>query len=248
MKQVFLVFIIFLLQGCDKRTTSFEKIDCSPLDSIPNSNLRTIFKPCREYIYSAKFWDKEYSLLSQENISVMATGKGWEFQPESQDEIIIQYAHDPSKIESLKQYSINPEIQHWTTRENTGIIETSIRTWMHPFRSNQYSFTEVAPFPSVQHPLYLGKTWSSKLNIYDGWGVWANTTLNNTYEVIDYETVKIALGELEAWHISSVTSAEFGISTHNFWYNEELGFIKMVIKNYEGQLLQFELTEFKDKM
>lgn len=175
-----------------------------------------------------------------------ATGNGWEHQPELQDEIVIQYAYDSYKIDFINQYSINPELQHWTKETNTGIIETASQTWMHPFRSNQYAFTEVAPFPSVKFPLEQGKIWSSNLNIYDGWGVWANSTLNNTYEVIGYETITTEFAKLEAWHISSVTVAEFGISTHNFWYNEEFGFVKMIIKNYKGQLLQFELNQLKD--
>ena len=79
-----------------------------------------------------------------------------------------------------------------------------------------------------------------------GGGVWANSILNNTYEVVGYDTVTTAYGELEAWHINSVTSAGFGTSTHNFWYNTELGFVKMIIKNYAGQLLQFELAEVNE--
>ena len=173
----------------------------------------------------------------------MASGRAWEQQPKRQDEILIQYQIDSAKIDEITKLSINPELQFWTTQVSTGIIETPFETWMHPFRSNQYAFTEVAPFPSVRFPLEQGKTWSSNLNIYDGWGVWANSKLNNTYEVIGYETIVTELGEMEAWHVSSFTSAEFGISTHHFWYNMELGFVRMIIKNYAGQLLQFELVE-----
>ncbi len=177
---------------------------------------------------------------------MMPSGMGWETQPDRQDEILIQYQYDPSRIDEIDSYSINPEFQYWTTQTNTGIIETSSSTWMHPFRSNQYAFTEVAPFPSVRFPLETGKTWSTSLNIYDGWGVWANSTLNSTYEVVGYETINTAYGELEAWHINSIASADFGTSTHNFWYNIELGFVKMIIKNYAGQLLVFELADLKE--
>ncbi|MEM9340895.1 MAG: hypothetical protein AAGA66_19325, partial [Bacteroidota bacterium] len=174
--------------------------------------------------------------------------KAWGEQPDLQDELFIQYQYDSTKIDEINKYSINPKLQYWTNQTNTGIIETSSETWMHPFRSNQYLFTEVAPFPWVKFPLKQGKTWSSSLSIHDGWGVWANSTLKNTYEIVGYETVVTEYGELEAWHISSLASAEFGNSTHDFWYNMELGFVKMIIKNYAGQLLQFELTEVKKRV
>ena len=185
-KTLFWTLSIFLFFSCSERATSFEKIECSPTDSIHNSNLRNVFKPCREYTYSAKYWDSEYNLISQERVWMMATGQGWEYQPDRQDEIIIQYQYDSTKIDQINQYSLNPEFQYWTAKTNTGIIETSSETWMHPFRSNQYAFTEVAPFPSVRFPLEQGKVWSSNLDIYEGWGVWANSTLNNTYEVIGF--------------------------------------------------------------
>lgn len=246
MKQAFTVLLIFLLFSCKEQSASFEKIECSLSDSIPNSNLRKVFKPCREFIYSAKYWDADYNLISKEQIWMMATGKAWGVQPELQDEIIIQYSYDFWKTNNIDGYSINPEFQHWSTKTNTGIIETASKTWMHPFRSNQYSFTEVAPFPSVEFPLEKGNTWSTTLEIYEGWGVWANSTLSNSYEVVGLETISTEFGEFEAWHVSSTTSAEFGTSTHDFWYHMELGFVKMIIKNYADQLLKFELAEVKE--
>ncbi|MEQ8687420.1 MAG: hypothetical protein RIE86_19105 [Imperialibacter sp.] len=176
---------------------------------------------------------------------MMATGNAWEAQPELQDELIIQYSFDSAQMQRISQYSINPDFDYWTRKETTGIIETGSKTWMHPFRSNQYNFTEVAAFPSVELPLELGKTWSSGLSIYDGWGAWANSTLNNSYEVVDFEVLEAGFGNLEAWHIRAITRADFGVSVHDFWYNEEYGFIRMFIKNYKGQMLQFDLAEVK---
>ncbi|MFT6137932.1 MAG: hypothetical protein ACJAUJ_001022 [Salibacteraceae bacterium] len=248
MKQALLLLLPFALLGCYEQPTPFEKIECSPSDSIPNSNLRKIFEPCKEYIYSAKYWDAEYNLISQEKIWLMATGHAWAYQPELQDEILIQYSFDSSRVEHIKQFNINGELDKWTTMTTTGIIENNQKTSIHPFRQNQYSFTQVAPFPDVSHPLYEGKVWSVKFNIHEGWGVWTNSTLDQNYSVIGYETVSIEFGELEAWHVSSMTTTEFGTLTHHFWYNEEFGFIKMIIKNYVGQLLQFELAEVKKPM
>lgn len=240
--------LLFLLANCVQRSSEFQSVDCNYSDLISSPNLQRVFKPCREFIYSAKYWDQEYNLISDERVWMMATGHSWEHQPESQDELIIQYNYDNSKIDFIIEFSLNPEFQRWNTKEVTGIIETGEKTWMHPFRSNQYSFTEVASFPSVQFPLETGKTWTSNLNIYDGWGIWSNSTLMNTYEVIDNHITTMQFGQIDTWHIRGITNADFGRSTHDFWYNEEYGFVKMFVKNYAGQLLQFELIEVKENV
>ena len=52
---------------------------------------RSIFKPCREMIYNAEFKTNENKLISKGKIKVMASGTRWKYQPEKQDEIIVQY-------------------------------------------------------------------------------------------------------------------------------------------------------------
>lgn len=246
MRSLYLLVPILLVFSCSQPTSEFATIPCDPSIAADNPNVRRVFKPCREYIYVAKYWDHEYNLISKERIWMMATGNGWKVQPELQDELIVQYNYDSAKTDFLATYSINPEHVHWNNRIVTGVIEDGSETWMHPFRDNQYAFTEVASFPSVKLPLELGKTWTSTFRIKEGWGVWANSTLNETYEVVDYEVVTVQYKNLEAWHIRGIATAEFGTSVHDFWYNEEYGFIRMFVKNYAGQMLQFDLAEVKE--
>ncbi len=246
MKRILLLFQACLLVSCNEALQDFQPIDCDPTNNSGNANISRVFKPCRQYIYTAKYWDPDYNLISKERIWMMATGNGWEQQQELQDELIIQYSFDSTQIDRIGQYSLNPGYSNWTRKETTGIIENGSKTWMHPFRSNQYMFTEVAAFPNVELPLTLGKTWTSEISMLDGWGVWANTTLDHTYEVVDYELVETGFGDLEAWHVRATTTSEFGTSVHDFWYHDEYGFIRMFIKNYEGQMLQFDLAEVRE--
>ena len=239
--------LLLLLACSSKKEYAFEKVNCEQEVSSANSNLKTIFKPCREYIYRARYWDQGYELISDEYIWMMATGRDWEYEPDSQDEIAIQYSPDQTKIDFIKQYTINPEFESgWKEGEVTGIIETEETVWMHPFRSNQYIFTEVASFPYVKLPLERGNQWTSSLNIYENWGRWSDNTLQSTYSVIDLEVVETGVGSLEAWHVKGVSTATFGTSIHDFWYHENYGFVKMVINNYAGQVLSFELIEVKE--
>jgi hypothetical protein len=240
------ILIIFLtLVSCKERTTSFEEIQCSPSTTSENDNLRKVFKPCRQYIYQAKYWDSEYNLISDELIWLMATGNGWDAQPELQDEIIIQYDYDETKVDQIKKFNINNGKKDipWSRMETTGIVENKATIFIHPFRQNQYYFTETAAFPEIRYPLEYGSSWTSDLNIREGWGDWSNTTLKTTYKILELETIDIPFKKIEAWHVRATSTAEFGNSQHDFWFNEEFGFIKMIIKNYEGQLLAIELSE-----
>lgn len=246
MKKLLLFPIIAIISTQCSQKSTFEAVDCDSNEQIENENLRHIFKPCREFIYSAKYWDQEYNQISNELIRVVVTGKAWEQQPERQDDIVVQYAYDSTQIDIYEQYSLNREIAHWINMTNTGVVENSREIWMHPFRHNQYLFTEVAPFPRASLPLEIGKTWYNSLNIQEGWGLWADSEISNGYEVMGYELVEITFGNLDAWHIQSLSSAQFGDSVHSFWFNENYGFIKMVYKNYAGQLLKFELVEVND--
>lgn len=243
-----LVGALVFLASCNSRPEStFSKLECEKDNVSENSNLKRVFKPCREYIYSAKYWDQDFNLISDEYIWMMATGRDWEYQPESQDEIAIQYRFDESQREVIDSYNLNPEFGHpWRKGEVTGVIETEDQVWMHPFRSNQYIFTEVAAFPSVRLPLEVGNTWNSGLNIYEGWGRWSDTSVNYNYQVLAFETIETAFKALEAWHVKSIAVGDFGTSVHDFWYHEEYGFVKMIVRNYGGQVLAFELANIKE--
>ncbi|MFK7953887.1 MAG: hypothetical protein AB8B73_13660 [Ekhidna sp.] len=236
-----LIFIPLIISSCeDASTYQFKKVDC-----IENDQPYRVFKPCRQYIYNAKFWDAEFNLISENQIWMMATGKPWDGQPELQGELIIQYEYDSTQIAIINTHNINNQLnnRNWTRMEVTGIIENENNVWMHPFRSNQFNFTEVATFPEVRTPLHVGKKWSTTLSIHEGWGDWTNSTLNNFYEVQSYEAIDLSYGELDAWHINSYTEASFGSSSHHFWFHPEFGFVKMVIHNYAGQTLQIELMD-----
>lgn len=158
---------------------------------------RTIFKPCREYIFKATFLDFKGKLISENQIKMVVSGRRWEFQPEMQDEVIIEYEYKQEDITKINEYHINKVMAHqgWEKSITTGIIENAEQVWMHPFRDNQYIFTEVAPYPDVKLPLSVGKTWTWELNIYRGWGEWNNSTGNFIYLVESNEDIQTPFGK-----------------------------------------------------
>lgn len=272
-----LIFIIaILVNSCiEKQPYSFQEMEClksevpeydgvvvSLLDNETGAVLkdtvidkivktRNIFKPCRQYIYLATFKDKAGSIISNSKVWMMATGKRWKLQPEKQDEVALQFEFSENETSSLMNSFVNKKLSglyYFSSQETTGIIENVKEVWMHPIRANQYNFTEVAAFPAVKFPLEEGKTWTSNLSIGEGWGDWENTTVYSEYKIVGKNKVKTAFKEFEnCWEIQSESTAPFGISHHNFCFDEEYGFVKMEYINYEGQTLVFELVEVIDR-
>ena len=108
-----LATFLILSFACSDKTT-FEKVDCDPNYKSENHNLKKIFKPCREFYYSAKFWNTDKTLVSDEVVKITATGKDWMHQTDRQDEIVIQFqSHSISDISTIESGSINPDLKGW---------------------------------------------------------------------------------------------------------------------------------------
>lgn len=211
---------------------------------------RTVFKPCRSYTYKADYYNSEDKLITTSRIRMTASGKRWHLQAEKQDEIIIQYEYTDQDIKESLKYRLNKTLPNlvWQAEEITGIIENVEEVWMHPFRSNQFIFTEVAPFPMVRFPLEAGKEWTNQLSILEGWGDWENTVGNKSYKIIGQETIETTYGQIkDCWKIESTSSFPFGQSKLDYWFDEELGFVKMNYQNYGNQSLDIELVEVNER-
>ncbi|MEO0554646.1 MAG: hypothetical protein AAF149_15685 [Bacteroidota bacterium] len=203
-----------------------------------------VYKPCHEFIFRSKYWS-EGELISDEKISLFITGNGWQYDS-SQAEALLLYKADysESSVNKIKSFGINPEINDrpWVSESATGIIDNEKTMFLHPFRHNQYYFTEIAPFPQVIYPLHVGKAWSAALNIGGGWGIWDGIRLETAYRVVNKESLTINGNEYNnCWKISSSATSEVGISYLTMWFHEEFGFVKFNYVIYSGQILQIEL-------
>ena len=211
---------------------------------------RDIFKPCRHMIYRAVWKDEKGEVITNSRIKMMATGLRWDVQPEKQDEVLMQFEFSEWDKGQTKKHQLNKGIleRRWMEQGIEGVIENVEEIWMHPFRSNQFNFTEVAPFPEVKLPLRIGKTWTGQLRIMDGWGDWSNASGNFQYEVLSQGTIKTKYGSIDnCWHIKSKSTYPFGSSTFEYWFHESLGFVKKEYQNYGNQTLSIELEEIKEK-
>ena len=167
-----IVIVLLINLGCtnnDENTYQFQPIKCNP-EEMPKfdgnkvtllddneeplrdtifggiEKRRTIFKPCREIIYKSEFKTEKGELISKGRIKMMAKGTRWQFQPEKQDEILIQYEFNQKDFDKNKIHQLNKGLiaDKWIGEVTEGVIENVEEVWMHPFRFNQYNFTMCA--------------------------------------------------------------------------------------------------------
>ena len=246
MKLLLPVLVFLIILSCNQQDSPFFSVDCFE-DSINyNPGYESIYRPCRQFIYRAQYWDANYNLISDQRIWMMATGKHWELDP-GQAELYVQYEYNGSDVERIQSYNINQSITDWEWRkwETIGVTESQSGLWMHPFRANQYLFTEVAPFPMISYAnLDIGIQWPRTMNVYDGWGDWANSQVESFYQITEVVNLDTGIGTVnDCYHVNSMANAPYGSSTFDYWFNMKYGIVKMLYRNYRGQLLQIELIE-----
>ena len=210
-----------------------------------------VFRPCRMLTYRALYRSRQGDLISDEKISMMATGRPWEYAPEDQSELIIEYKEQSeSERKNLEPYNINKKLPiRWNPQSVTGVIERDNWVWMHPFRGNQYQFTETAPFPQVYLPLSIGGKYNGgRLKIGEGWGAWKGTTWRRRYKVTGNSTREYGSERMEnCWRIEARSrNFRFGTSKLIFWYHEEYGFVEMFYTNYKKQTLHLKLERVEN--
>lgn len=207
--------------------------------------VRKIFKKGNEYIYKAKYYSQNKEILSENNIHVIATGERIEFAPEIQDKVFYRYKNYDQDSIKLHDHKINPSLQTWTKKAIEGIIENEEEIWIHPMRHNQYKFTEVAPFPTIQFPLEIGKSWESTINIFEGWGEWNDKSVVSNYEITGRTKFKYKNRLLNCWIVYAEAIFEDRNSSLKLLFNENLGIVKMTYQNYESEELIIELIDNK---
>lgn len=269
MKYIFTCTILFI--GLTVSGQNIENVNCvtNALDTVDTiTTYRTIngvtdtlksilkkdyksFEPCRINIFRAMYYDKKGNVISSEVIKTMATGERWSYQPDVQNVLIIEYQeHSETEKRRLKKYSSNKTYNRPYVRfDTTGVIENASKVWMHPMRSNQYIFTEIAPFPEIVFPIEVGKKWESSLDIFKMWGDWNGTTCKWKYKIVKIEDRELPFGPLQdCVMVKSISKNDkYGKSWLTLWYHEDYGFTELNYRNPEGQTLDIKLEQLKYK-
>jgi hypothetical protein len=201
-----------------------------------------------ELTYSAYFSDLD-GHVTNEQITWRSLGVKWEIDKSQikceekyspTDSVIRQLNNPKSKRGKEKDIGVRLEV-------TSGFADNETQFWIHPFRSNQYVYTEIAPFPSIYYEnLKVGEKWEEKLFILFGWGKFKGK-MKNTYEVIG-QTTYDCQGEVieDCWLIEgSGEHNKLGMSKISYLFHPEFGFLYMKYKIYNGIEMEFFLINKK---
>ena len=207
-----------------------------------------IFDSTKTYIYSALFIDKTGDTLTHEKIILQPLGIPWEFQ-KTQTKYEIKYFPTDSILRNMKSPKSKKKKQkniNIYKKTSSGAIEDSSSVWMHPFRSNQYLYTEICAFPYVDLTnLRVGEKWNGgTLFIMAGWGKFKGKVAQ-TYEVVEqikYDNNNIQIDD--CWKIIGIGNHnKLGQSRVQYIFNKSFGFLEFNYTFFDRTKIHIKLEE-----
>jgi hypothetical protein len=195
----------------------------------------------RTYYYYAQYSDSVNNVFLKDTIQFVITKIPWKHEPGVQQTVLWKYPH--AFLNSLikgKIYSIG-----WLNADSTGAIENEYKFWIHPPRHNQFSLTEIAPFPTVEFPCERNKIFTSITFIGTGWGNWENLKLKNRYEFTGRVFKEIGSSDYECWIIKSESDSELGKSYLTTLFNEKIGFVGFNYCFYNNIQIRIDLIKME---
>ncbi len=222
---------------------------------------RNIYKRNKTYVYDAFYIKSNGDTLTKETIILQPKGRPWIFQF-SQTAYKVTYNPQNDSLENwidpvnkhqqfreqMKQSAIKQGVEwvdHWVVESRSGAVENKTEVWTHPFRSNQYNLTEIAPFPEVdRNKLYKDSVWHTGFIL--GWDNWQGT-IDNEYKVIrqkNYQYKKTSLKN--CWEIIASgkhSNPKLGVNYNHYLFHTKYGFVELNYTFYNGVKIHFKLKE-----
>jgi hypothetical protein len=209
-----------------------------------------IFRAGCTYVYQAVYVSPRGDTLSREWVTIAPTGFPWKYQKKTQTALMVRYAYSRQDSLTFLSYpnpqtkkATQPKPYEWVKSLETGAIENPQQVWIHPLRSNQYVYTEIAPFPQVKlDSLTLNGVWHNQTAILMGWGAFNGKTTSH-YHVVKRETKQYgALVADNCWLIQAQGHhAQLGTSYLDFYFHPTYGFVEMNYRFYDGTKISFTL-------
>jgi hypothetical protein len=195
----------------------------------------------KTYFYSAYYCDSAKNIFIQDTILFMTTDIPWRSQPDKQITVIWEYPN------LVKDTQLRAKLRSigWLKTDSTGGIENEVKLWIHPPRNNQYTMTEIAPFPVVEYPCELNKEYTGGLYIGSGWGDWENLHIRCKYHVVAKKIISIGSFKYPSWLIESESDSQLGRSRLNMAFNENIGFLNFYYTLYNNIRIIIDLFKIE---
>jgi len=191
-----------------------------------------IFTKNKEFIYLVQYHQNELAITTNERISLTITGNAWK-NASNQKEAIWKYqTKSKTKMIFKDQFSLG-----WLPVDTTGVIENDKKIWLHPPRNNQYTLTELAPFPDFRKNKKVGDSYSSITFMGDGLGSWKGKKVKCNYLITNINKGK----EDSLWTIKGTSEFEGKINNCEFIFSNIRGFISLSYSFFNGDSMIMQL-------
>ena len=226
---------------------------------------RVIYKRHKTYIYDAFYIKANGDTLTKEIIILKPKGRPWLFQFSQtaykinyfpQTDSLFDWINPMNKLQEFREkFKLKKEKKGeiwndlWSKKNSSGAVENENEVWSHPFRSNQYNITEIAPFPEIyKDKLHQDSTWESSLTL--GWDNWKGT-INYKYTTLGRKDYIYKAVNLDScWEINASgkhSNPNLGTNWNRYLYHPEFGFVLLNYTFYNGVKIVFKLKEVIDR-
>jgi hypothetical protein len=131
--------------------------------------------------------------------------------------------------------------------ERTGLVEDSTAIALNPPRNSGFALLQFSPYPEIEFPLSVGKSWNSSQTIPIEWAVLLKMEFENpvnvysTFTVKARTTIETPLGSQTVWVIEGIGENRFRDTQTTLYFNKEIGFVKMEFENVDGSRIGMSL-------
>jgi hypothetical protein len=133
--------------------------------------------------------------------------------------------------------------------EYTGVIDNERNIWIHPPRAFLFKSLVISPWSFIKSPYRIGRAWSWDPKWPDRWSTkkWGvfNGNLENSceYAISKVETINVELYAFECYVIESSCINSLGVFKSTFWFNPNIGFLKLHYENIDSYQIIFDAVE-----
>ena len=225
------------------------KMDQRLTNLISHHKELKVFRHGRNMVYTAIRINNENDTIANTRIHMMPDGTGWGDAAASlQSQVIYKYEYTSrDSLEHIEELIETVNQDFWIRYDTTGVIENNKKIWMHPFRNNEFFKTEIAPFPHVEFPITKNSMVDvkPKVMILKNWGLYTSSQTECEYEYVGIEQREYKpLGKIECHKYTALGFNNFnGISTIEYFYNKEYGFVEMNYEIHDGDVIKFVIEE-----
>lgn len=124
------------------------------------------------------------------------------------------------------------------TINETGYVNSDKSFWIHPLRSNQYRFTEIAPYPEVPKKKKERFEWNSSIEIDASWCELGGISISH-YTLLKNNAKK---NGFKCQYVKAYSEhSEQGRSSVEYYFNNKKGLVYLKYKLIKGYVLEIDM-------